>query len=57
MDSVSVGLVGGSISDQGGDLDEGGLVCDLLGLLNGVTDLVKVGVAVLQWSRLRSIKD
>ena len=48
VDSVSVSLVGGSVSDEGGNLDEGGLVCHLLGLLDGVTDAVQVGVTVLQ---------
>lgn len=46
--SVGVSLVGRPIPDEGGHLDEGGLVGHLLGLLNGVPDAVQVGVAVLQ---------
>lgn len=47
MDTVGVGLVGGPVPNEGGDLDEGGLVGHLLGLLNGITDGVQVSVAVL----------
>lgn len=47
MDTVGVSLVGGAVANQGGDLDEGWLVCHLLGLLDGITQAVQVCVAIL----------
>ena len=46
MDVVGVGLVGGTVADEGGHLDEGGAGVSL-GLVDGVADGVEVGVTVL----------
>lgn len=46
--AVSVGLVGGPIADQGGDLDEGRLVSDSPRLLHSRLDPLQVCVAILQ---------
>lgn len=51
---MGVGLVGGSISNEGGDLDEGGLVGDRLGLSDGLADGVVVGVSVLDMDNMPS---
>ena len=46
VDIVGIGLVRGSVSDEGGNLDQGRLVRDSLGILNGGLDSVKVVVSI-----------
>mmetsp|Transcript_4819 Transcript_4819/g.13917 ORF Transcript_4819/g.13917 Transcript_4819/m.13917 type:complete len:466 (-) Transcript_4819:590-1987(-) len=46
VDIVGVGLVRGSVSDEGGHLDQGRLVGDGLGLLDGGLDSIEVVVSV-----------
>ena len=47
VDIMGVSLVGGSIANEGRDLDEGGLVGDRLCLSDGLADGFVVGVSVL----------
>mmetsp|Transcript_21639 Transcript_21639/g.60016 ORF Transcript_21639/g.60016 Transcript_21639/m.60016 type:complete len:323 (+) Transcript_21639:1807-2775(+) len=47
MDIVGVSLVGGAIANQGGHLDDGGLVGHSLGVGNSLADAIVVMVAIL----------
>jgi hypothetical protein len=60
--NTSSALELGTETDGGGELDDGGLVSDLLGLGDGGLDALKVGVSVLDVLsvpsvRLESLKD
>jgi hypothetical protein len=51
LERAAVDAVGalklGTVSDDGGKLDDGGLVLDLLGLLDGSLDAIQIVVAIL----------
>ena len=50
--SVRVSLVGGAVADEGGHLDEGGLVSAGLGLSDCLADSIHIGVAILHMEHL-----
>ena len=50
--SVRVSLVGGAVADEGGHLDEGGLVSARLGLSNRLADGIHISVAILDMDNL-----